>query len=117
MALADVPTHCKECGDKLYTRGGWQSGLCDPCRGVYPDEMWWKKNLPVFVVAYPTVEALNEQAALVGEDYTITAISATSGRFNFGRAALGFAMAGAIGAAVANPQSEGAIIVAWTRRR
>lgn len=75
---------------------------------------WWYSGLPLIVVPYTDVDSLNNEARFAAPaGWTIQSMSATDGHFNVGRAALGFALAGALGAAAGSSRTAGTILVAW----
>lgn len=135
-----TPT-CDICRHDLVSPQSRNYGRCAACRDVTdaggtPDEAraktdqlaaeyqsakidgrpWWEAGRALFISAYPDLDALNTEAPFAAAaGYTIASMSATDGHTNLGRAALGFWVAGPLGAAVVHSRTEGAVIVAWRK--
>lgn len=129
---------CDTCG-QLFTPTAGNNGRCPSCQQAIEEGLsavaartlsleaiaefqsakvdgqpWWEAGRLLFVAAYPDLDALNLEAPLAAAaGYSITSISATDGHSNLGRTAVGFWLAGPLGAAAAHSRTTGTIIVAW----
>lgn len=135
-------TQCDVCDGDLLSPTARNYGRCAACReatdrGMSVDEarewitasrlefssakingeLWWKTGVDLFVVAYPDLDALNREAPTAKAlGYTIASMTAVDEHANLGRMAVGFWVAGPLGAAVAHKREGGAFVVAWEKR-
>jgi hypothetical protein len=95
----------------LHLRSVWQAAQID-------GQPWWEAGRPLFVSAYPDLDALNREAVMAHEaGYTIGSIAVVDPSYNLGGMALGFWVLGGLGAALAADRKPGGVIVSWVRRQ